>query len=155
MNDEEGARRRLTYIGKRIAVSGRLMGFWVDEEGKEYGYRKLAPGVAPGSRYDVTLSADGSVFLGGDDGPRYVDRLPVEYERVLVWTARDRTAKAAHAQAARARQDSKPDAVAEECRPLQELYADERTATGSTALLAALIEQITRPLSRPEHRAAH
>ena len=155
MNDEDGSRRRLTYIGKRIAVSGRLMGFWVDEAGREYGYRKLAPGAAPGSRYDVTLGADGSVFLGGDDGPRYLDRLPVEDERVLVWTARDRTAKAAHAQAARARQDAKADAVAEACRPLQELYAGERTTTGRTALLAALIEQITRPLSRPERRVAH
>lgn len=155
MSGKDRLRRRLTYIGKRVSSSGQLLGFWVDEEGGEYGYRKLAPQSAPGSRYDVTLSDDGSVFLGGDDGPRYVDQLPVDDERVLAWSARDRVAKAAHAQAARARQDAKADAFGEACRPLQELYAGERTATGRSALLAALIEQITRPLSRPARPGAH
>lgn len=40
------------------------------------------------------------------------------------------------------------DALAVACRPLQQLYAGERTAVGRAVLLAALIEQITRPLSR-------
>ncbi|MFP5319490.1 MAG: hypothetical protein ACLGI2_14510 [Acidimicrobiia bacterium] len=155
MSDAERRRRRLTYIGKRVAASGGLMGFWIDEEGNEYGYRKLAPEAAPGSRYDVTLSADGSVFLGGEDAPCYVDRLPLEDERVLAWTARDRTARTTHAQAARARRDSKGDALAEACRLMRDLYAAERTATGRTALLATVIEQITRPLSRPERERAH
>jgi hypothetical protein len=59
MSDQERCRRRLTYIGKRIATSGGLIGFWIDEDGNEYGYRKLAPEAAPGGRYDVTLSACG------------------------------------------------------------------------------------------------
>jgi len=151
----ERIRRRLTYVGKRISSSGQLLGFWVDEDDREYGYRKLAPQSAPGSRYDVTLSDDGSVFLGGEDAPRYVDRLPADDERVLAWSASDRVAKAAHAQAARARSDAKADAFGEACRPLQELYSGERTATGRTALLAALIEQITRPVSRPAGAGAH
>ena len=101
MIGQDQSRRRLTYIGKRITASGRLVGFRVDEEGTQYGYRKALGPAAPGARYDVALSADGSVLLGGDDAPRYVDRLPAEDERVLEWSAQDRIAQGMHAQAAR------------------------------------------------------
>ena len=148
MTGQDHSRRRLTYIGKRITASGRLVGFWVDEAGTQYGYRKALGPAAPGARYDVALSADGSVLLGGDEAPRYVDRLPAEDERVLEWSAQDRIAQGMHAQAARARRDAGTDALAVACRPLQQLYAAERTAVGRAVLLAALIEQITRPLSR-------
>lgn len=127
MTGQGHARRRLTYIGKRITASGRLVGFWVDEEGTQYGYRKALGPAAPGARYDVAFTADGSVLLGGDDAPRYVDRLPPEDERVLEWSARDRAAQGMHAQAARARRDAGPDALAVACRPLQQLYAGERS----------------------------
>lgn len=93
MTGQNHSRRRLTYIGKRITASGRLVGFWVDEEGTQYGYRKALGPAAPGVRYDVAVSADGSVLLGGDDAPRYVDRLPPQDERVLEWSARDRIAQ--------------------------------------------------------------
>lgn len=148
MTGQGHARRRLTYIGKRITAFGRLVGFWVDEEGTQYGYRKALGPAAPGARYDVAFTADGSVLLGGVDAPRYVDRLPPEDERALEWSARDRAAQEMHAQAARARRDAGPRRPGVACRPLQQLYAGERTAVGRAVLLAALIEQITRPLSR-------
>lgn len=106
MTGQGHARRRLTYIGKRITASGRLVGFWVNEEGTQYGYRKALGPAAPGARYDVAFTADGSVLLGGVDAPRYVDRLPPEDERALEWSARDRAAQGMHAQAARARRDA-------------------------------------------------
>ncbi|MFN2506241.1 MAG: hypothetical protein ABR540_18850 [Acidimicrobiales bacterium] len=155
MTGAERVQRRLTYIGKRIAASGRLVGFWVDDEGNEYGYRKSLGPAAPGTRYDVTVAPEGGIFLAGEEAPRYVDRLPLDDSRVLEWTARDRAAQVAHALQARARREAATDALELACRPLQELYAAERTAVGRSALLAALIQQISRPLSRSTAAGAH
>ena len=139
MTDAERVQRRLTYMGKRIAASGRLVGFWVDEEGNEYGYRTPLGPAAPGTRYDVTVAPEGGIFLAGEEAPRYVDRLPVDDGRVLEWTARERAAQVAHALQARARREAATDALELAC----------------SALLAALIQQITRPLSRSTAAGAH
>ena len=155
MSADVRARRVLTYIGKRESTEGQLIGFWLDDDGVEHGYRKLATEAALGARYEVAFGEGGAVFVSGEEGPRYLDRLPVDDERVVAWSAQDRVARAQHEQARRAKSEGKAEAFEALCRPLQELYARERTTTGRTALLAAFIAQVTRPLSRPAGAGAH
>ena len=94
------------------------------------------------------------MFLAGE-GPRYVDRLPLDDERVLEWTALDRAAQVAHALQTRARREATADALELACRPLQQLYAAERNTVGRSAVLASIIQHITRPLSRSTVGGAH
>lgn len=90
-------------IGLRLDTRSRLSSFFLDDEGHRYGWRKpvLGPAV-PGSEYEVAFDAEGAPILSGEDGPRYLGRLPVEDPRVLEWTAEQRLAELAAEQEARA-----------------------------------------------------
>jgi hypothetical protein len=132
-------------IGLRLDTRNRLASFFLDEEGTRYGWRKPVLGPAgPGSQYDVAFDAEGAPILTGEDGPRYVGRLPVDDPRVLEWTAEQRLAELAAEQEARARRDTEEDAIGAACRPLRVLYRQARLARQRTALLAVFIEEITR-----------
>lgn len=141
----EGSRRRLVCIGLRLDTRNRLATFFLDEEANRYGWRKpvLGPAV-PGSQYDVAFDAKGTPVLSGEQGPRYYGRLPVEDPKVLQWTAEQRLAELAAEQEARARRDAEADAITVACRPLRAVYRQARHGRQRSALLAVLIEEITR-----------
>ena len=143
--EPEGSRRRLVCIGLRLDTRNRLATFFLDEEANRYGWRKpvLGPAV-PGSQYDVAFGVGGSPILSGEQGPRYLGRLPVEDPKVVQWTAEQRLAELAAEQEARARRDAEADAITVACRPLRAVYRQARHGRQRSALLAVLIEEITR-----------
>ena len=143
--EPEGSRRRLVCIGLRLDTRNRLATFFLGEEGNRYGWRKAVLGPAvPGSQYDVAFDAEGSPILSGEQGPRYVGRLPVEDPMVVQWTAEQRLAELAAEQEARARRHAEADAITAACRPLRAVYRQARHGRQRSALLAVFIEEITR-----------
>ncbi len=143
--EPEGGRRRLVCIGLRLDTRNHLATFFHDEEGNRFGWRKPVIGPAgPGSQYDVAFDAEGSPILSGEQGPRYVGRLPVEDPQVVQWTAEQRLAELAAEQEGRARRDAVGDAIAVACQPLRAVYLQARHGRQRSALLAVFIEEITR-----------
>lgn len=143
--EPEVSRRRLVCIGLRLDTRNRLATFFLDDEGNRYGWRKpvLGPAV-PGSQYDVAFGAGSSPILSGEQGPRYLGRLAVEDPNVVRWTAEQRLAELTAEQESRARRDAEADAITAACRPLRAVYRQARHGRQRSALLAVLIEEITR-----------
>ena len=146
MSVARGADRRvLVCIGLRLDTKNRLAVFFLDEAGTRYGWNRPVLGpAAPGSQYDVAFDAEGAPIVGGEDGPRYVGRLPVEDPRVVQWTAEERLAELTAEQEARATDDASEDALEAACAPLRAVYGQARRPRQRAALRAVFIEEITR-----------
>jgi hypothetical protein len=142
-------KREMTYIGRRLATSGKLLHFWmpdgdVDDAG---GYRKQLVPAAIGTVYEFTFSDDGSVFTGGEKRPVRVRHLlddESQREAVELWTVADRHAAIADEDAKRAKNEARENELSKLCEPLRDLMRKQIGSARRASLLAAVIEEITR-----------
>ena len=157
MSESATVKVRLMCLGQRVARDGRRAYLWGEVEGVENTpaaeYTDSSPrarlyskviqrGAVPGEIYTFTAPADkanSNVFSNsGEYEEAWKNR-----NLVLAWVAKDEAAQAQVLRAGRAKRELEG-MTEQRLAPFRKAYRDEPTRAGRAAILATVIEYITK-----------
>jgi hypothetical protein len=78
-----------TYMGRRLSLTDKIAGRWIDHTGEERMFLKPPTGGVVGGRYQVRCSPDGSSLSTGD--PKYIGAAD-RPDDIAEWRLQDRAA---------------------------------------------------------------